>query len=276
MSDKPEFLIIPAAGLGTRMRSVGASRPKELLPVGPKPAIQYAVEEAISVGIQNIIIIINPKKEIIRRYFEDSGFGASLFPGACTEMERIRENCNFTFLYQRELSGEADAIGLTSGIIGKRSFAVIYPDNIYLPAPGALRILVPVYEELKTDVVALTSVASEEAQGLGNSGRVDLTQLQEDAYHITRIYPKGRDRFIPRHQNELRTCGISITGPHFFDCIEMARLSLKPGQELTDIMVRSLILEERQIVGYRLPGRLFDIGNPDGYRRCLEFIRQSY
>jgi UTP--glucose-1-phosphate uridylyltransferase len=61
------FLIIPAAGLGTRMRQVTPDLPKELLPVGHKPAIQYTVEEGFSANIKNIIIIISRQKEIIRQ-----------------------------------------------------------------------------------------------------------------------------------------------------------------------------------------------------------------
>ena len=53
----PKYLIIPAAGLGTRMKSVNPDIPKEMLPVGDKPAIQYAVEEGLSADIKNIIII---------------------------------------------------------------------------------------------------------------------------------------------------------------------------------------------------------------------------
>ena len=67
-SEEPEYLIIPAAGRGTRMIEINPDLPKEMLPIGNKPAIQYAVEEGITAGIRNIIIVINRHKEIIRRY----------------------------------------------------------------------------------------------------------------------------------------------------------------------------------------------------------------
>ena len=65
--DEPHYLVIPAAGIGKRMRSVNPHMLKELLPVGNKPAIQYAVEEGLSVGIKDIVIIISRQKEIIRK-----------------------------------------------------------------------------------------------------------------------------------------------------------------------------------------------------------------
>ncbi len=69
--DTPRYLIIPAAGLGTRMRTLSPDLPKELLSIGGKPAIQYAIEEGIAAGIEKIVIIISDQKEIIRQVFQD-------------------------------------------------------------------------------------------------------------------------------------------------------------------------------------------------------------
>ena len=63
--------VIPAAGLGTRMLPVSKTVPKELLPINNKPMIQYSVEEAVYSGIEEIIIVINREKEIIKDYFLD-------------------------------------------------------------------------------------------------------------------------------------------------------------------------------------------------------------
>ena len=83
------ILIIPAAGRGTRMKSVNPDIPKEMLPLGNRPAIQYAVEEGISAGIKDIVIIISSVKDIIREYFEDSKRRLSLFPEADSVVEEI-------------------------------------------------------------------------------------------------------------------------------------------------------------------------------------------
>jgi UTP--glucose-1-phosphate uridylyltransferase len=75
---KSQFIrkaIVPAAGLGTRLRPLTIAIPKELLPLGRKPVLQYVVEELISAGIEQILFVVSPAKELIRRYFEDgSGF----------------------------------------------------------------------------------------------------------------------------------------------------------------------------------------------------------
>ena len=106
MGEEPRFLVIPAAGLGTRMRSVELDIPKELLLLGNKPAVQYTVEEGLSAEIKKIIIIINKQKEIIRRYFEDRETSQKMYPAAADDLDEIRRECSFTFLYQKEPKGE--------------------------------------------------------------------------------------------------------------------------------------------------------------------------
>jgi UTP--glucose-1-phosphate uridylyltransferase len=274
MNEEPRYLVIPAAGLGTRMRAVNPDIPKEMLPVADKPAIQYAVEEGLSAGIKNIIIIINRNKEMLRQYFEERTVREKLYPRALEKMEEIQTQCKFTFLYQKELLGEADAISLSRDVVGGSPMAIIYPDNIYFPARGALNILKDVFVRLGNDVTALMNVTEENAIGISNSGRVDISPLERDIYQIKRFYAKGQGHFVPRFKGELRTCGITISGSHIFDYIEMARGFVKE-EEFTDVPLRKMMLKKRQHLGCRLPGKVFDIGNPKGYEFCLKSVGEN-
>jgi UTP--glucose-1-phosphate uridylyltransferase len=273
MKHKPAYLIIPAAGLGTRMRVVNPDIPKEMLPLGEKPAIQYAAAEGLSAGIKNIIIIINRNKEIIRQYFEERRFRERMFPRAAQEMDEINTFCSITFLYQKEPLGESDAIGLAEDIVGNCSLAILYPDNVYFPAPGALKILTSVFLEYKTDITALMEVTEENAPGISNSGRVDLTRLENGLFRLERFYPKGTGNFVPRFIRELRTCGIALSGYQIFEYIKRLKPTIRE-KEFTDAPVRKLMLEERGLLGYCLPGTVFDIGTPRGYEQCLTFIKK--
>ncbi len=162
VEDEPFYLIVPAAGLGKRMKLANPEMPKEMLPVGNKPAIQYTVEEGISAGIKNIVIIINRDKEMIRKYFAERKF------------EETDKEVSITFLYQKEPLGESDAISLAEDIVDGHASAIFYPDNIYFPAQGALKILKSVFKKYRTDVLGLMEITHENAIGIGNSGRVDL------------------------------------------------------------------------------------------------------
>lgn len=250
MGEQPRVLVIPAAGLGTRMRSVAAHLPKELLPVGSKPAIQYALEEGIDAGIEDFVVVISRKKEVLKERL--SGFAEFI-----------------TFVYQNEPSGESDAIGLAEPIVGNHPLAVIYPDNLYLPAPGALRPLVNAFKQHNTDLVALSAVGEANAPGVGNAGRVDVARRSDGLYRLMRFLPKGPGRFKPRFKKELRSCGIMVCGAHLFEAIRRTRGTVTEG-EFTDEPVRRLLLKERGLLGLKLPGQVFDIGNPEGYARCRQ------
>ena len=253
MAEAPRFLVIPAAGLGTRMKSLNPSLPKEMLPIGDKPAIQYTVEEGIDAGIEQIVVIISRGKEIIRQH--------------CSRLP-----CSVTFIYQEEPRGEADAMALAEDVTGEQPLAIFYPDNLYLPAPGALKQLVQVYCRHQQDVVALSAVTGHDAGGIGNSGRVEISHLDKRLYRIERFHPKGRGRFPLRFEGEPRACGIMIAGPHLFHAIRCARERWHSA-ELADEPVRRLLLEERGVLGLRLPGNVYDVGNPAGYRLCVAQLR---
>ena len=244
------------------MKEVNPDLPKELLPVGGKPAIQYAVDEGIAAGIKNIIIVINRHKELIRDYI------ANQYRDAL----KVSGSISFTFIYQKEPLGESDAIAYAQDIVGNNAIAVIYPDNVYLPAPGALKTLVPVYNKYKKDVVALSQVSPEIARTISNAGRVDISPMNNGLFNISKFIPKGDGHFIPRFKNELRACGMYISGAHVFDHIEMMRNTISKG-EFTDYPVRTSILKERGMIGCPLDGTVFDIGNPNGYDLCLQYLK---
>jgi len=248
-------LIIPAAGLGTRMQPVSRTLPKEMLPLGGRPAIYYALQEGLAAAVSHFVIIVSPGKEAVREYCEQ-------------ELERAAaagHAMRVTFLYQKEPRGEMDAISLARETVAGCPVAVIYPDNIHVPAPGALPLLLPLFVRMGLDLVGLAAVT--EGAAMSDAGRVDTLSLATTCCHIRRFLPKGPGRFKPRFPGELRATGISVFGPHLFSFIERAREQVATG-EFIDLPVHNLIVRERGMLGCRLPGTVFDIGNPEGYEQC--------
>lgn len=270
---KVRHLVIPAAGLGTRMKPVNPELPKELLPVGGKPAIQYAVEEGLSAGMNNIAIIINKDKELIRRYFEDKTTRKRFYPEQDENTERMLASSIIKFIYQEKPLGEADAIGLTGTFVGGNPVALIYPDNIYMPSPGALAELEKVFMRFGKDTLALTEISEENSAATGNAGRVDLDYIEPGIFSIRQFHNKGSGHFVPRFRGELKACGIHISGAHIFGYIERSR-SLIKNEEFTDWHFRNLIHKEKGLLGCHLKGSVFDIGNPKGYEFCMNKIAE--
>ena len=127
--------VIPVAGLGTRLLPATKSQPKEMLPVGRKPAVQYVVEEMVEAGITQILLITGRQKSSIEDHFDRE-----------TELERrlvrtgaydLAEELNFfeediALFYTRQSvqSGPADAIRLAADFVGDEPFLVAYGDTI--------------------------------------------------------------------------------------------------------------------------------------------------
>ena len=147
-----------------------------------------------------------------------------------------------------------------------------YPDNFYFPGPGILSQMSKIFSQKDLDIIALSKVNKVNSHAFGNSGRVDLSRIDKDLYSIAKFYDKSPGSFVPRWDNELRTCGISINGPHLFDYIKRARPK-DLQNEFTDGPVWSLILQERTILGLKLSGNIYDIGFPLGYEFCCNQIR---
>jgi UTP--glucose-1-phosphate uridylyltransferase len=250
--NRPRFLVIPAAGKGTRMKPVDPHLPKELLPIGSKAAIRYALEEGLDAGIEHFVIILSREKETIRSHLSNSALA-------------------ITYLYQERPLGESDAIALAEPVVGNHPLAIIYPDNLYLPAPGALKLLTETFLQHALDVIGLSPVTLENASKISNSGRVDLSQKTGNLYRIKRFVPKGPGHFKPRFTLELRACGMMVSGAHIFEAIGRMRPTVQHG-EFTDEPVKNLLLKEKGLLGYRLPGTVFDIGNPDGYAVCVQHL----
>ena len=108
MNRRIHKVVIPAAGLGKRLRPATHSQPKEMLPVGRKPTIQYVVEEAVKSGIEDIIIVIGSHKRAIEDHFDypyelerrllDAGKNEQ-----ADEVRKIAEMANFVFIHTEGL-----------------------------------------------------------------------------------------------------------------------------------------------------------------------------
>lgn len=110
--------VIPCAGLGTRLRPLSLVVPKELLPWGRRPLIEWMWEEMKSAGIRKFVIVLRPGKEILRRHLEAAGLKA-------------------IYVEQKEPSGLADALRTARSVV-KEPFVMGLPDQQHLTATAQL------------------------------------------------------------------------------------------------------------------------------------------
>jgi len=250
--------LIPAAGHGTRFLPVTRVVPKEMLPVGAKPAIHLIVEEALQAGAEEVVVIISPEKEIIRRYFEGDPALAA----------KIR------WAFQTEQKGLGHAVLQAAPVLSeeKEPVLVLLGDALVAGEPPSAAMAAISREHGGASVVGLEEVPLERVSRYGIvkgepvAGTANVQQQAE-----TRVY-KLSD-LVEKPSPEVAPSRLAIAGRYLLDPAVFGFLATQtPGVggeiQLTDA-IRRLLLSGRPVFGYRYPGCRHDIGNPAGYLKAL-------
>jgi UTP--glucose-1-phosphate uridylyltransferase len=256
--------VFPCAGLGTRFLPATKSIPKEMLPLVDKPVIQYGVEEAISSGLEKIIIISSTGKDAIYDHFDRSAeLEESLEQrGKKDLLEELMTVSNLTDVIgvrQKKALGLGHAIGTARHIIGDEYFGVVLPDDVILSDPPCLAQMAEVYRQTGRPVIALMEVAPEETSRYGMAaGR----QVAERTFRLEDMVEKPQSN----PPSNLAIIGRYILPPEIFEAID----STTPGSggeiQLTDAL-RSL-MASGEVFGYVFRGKRYDAGEKLGYLKA--------
>lgn len=244
--------VIPAAGRGTRMAPISEVVPKELLPLGTRPMIQFAVDEAREAQIEQIAVVINGEKALIREYFEK------------LKKDRAYRNVEFSYFYQERARGLADAIDQCREFVEGEPFAVLLPDNVIFSPDYRFSMMVELYREEGRDVVGIIELGPEQSGLYGDTGRIDYDWLRPGVLEIRKLYNKGKGTIhVPSGAKAYRTCGRYVCHEDVFKFMDLIRPQVSG--EFDEVPVYQEIIRRRGAVGHLIPGLLFDTGNPNGY-----------
>ena len=255
--------IFPAAGLGTRFLPATKASPKEMMPIVDKPLIQYAVEEAISCGIEEFIIITGKHKRAIEDHF-DSAYELEeklRTAGKKKLLEEINKlsHINFAYIRQRVALGLGHAILCAQPFVQEEPFAVILSDDVIDPDYFLLKEMIRVYDELKCPVIALEEVPQSE---VSRYGVIDGMQ-DGDVYRIKNLVEKPKPESAP---SNLAIIGRYILTPDVFDLLGKQRPGAGGEIQLTDALRE--LLNRRVIYGYLTKGTRYDAGDKLGYLKA--------
>ena len=238
--------VIPAAGLGMRFLPTTKAQPKEMLPVVDKPVIQYVVEEAISSGIKDILIITGKGKRAIEDHFGKSEMKNEFLD----EIDEMMSNVNLFYTRQRDPRGLGDAVFHAKSFVGEEAFALLLGDTITIPE--CTKELIKKYEEFKTSIIAVEEVPREK---ISSYGIIKGKKVEGNIHLVEDLVEKPSPEEAPSNMGIL---GRYILTPTIFNAIE--RTSPGKGNEiqLTDSLRN---LEKEKIYAYVYKGRRYDIGN---------------
>ncbi len=235
--------------------------PKEMLSIGGKPMIFYAIQEAALSGLEELYIVINERKAALRKYLESADLARAI--GSSLPC--------LTFIDQPLLLGSGEAIFRARKLIGEEPFALMMPDFVLFGDTPALKQLIPLYERFDSDVVGLIEVKGKEAAGFGNVGIVQGREQEPRVVAIQGVSGKTPNPLSLRENEQvLKSCPRWILGPHFFAYLERT----KGEGEWDDTPALQMLCAERKVLGKILEGRGFDVGNLVGYEAAQAFAQE--
>ncbi|MBE6798510.1 MAG: UTP--glucose-1-phosphate uridylyltransferase GalU [Ruminococcaceae bacterium] len=254
--------IIPAAGLGTRVLPASKAVPKEMLPIVDKPAIQYIVEEAVSAGITDILIITNRGKSVIEDHFDHS-FELEHILNArgnrdevLSELKSVAHMANIYFIRQKEAKGLGHAVLCAKSFVKDEPFAVLYGDDVIVNKEPVIGQLIDAYKAYGKTTVGIKEVSKEQ---ILKYSTMKLEPLKDNLYNITDMIEKPKPCEIFSLYSILGRC---ILTPEIFDVLEKIPYGAGGELQLTDAM-KQIALKEG-VVGVDFVGNRFDMGNKFG------------
>ncbi|HYW80182.1 MAG TPA: UTP--glucose-1-phosphate uridylyltransferase [Thermoguttaceae bacterium] len=276
-----DLAVVPVAGRGTRLLPLTKSQPKEMVPMGRKPVVQYVVEELARCGIGRLLFVTGPGKAAIENHFDiDAELIANLRETGKEELlEELafeREDLEYFYTRQRRQLGLGHAVLCARPVVGDQSFVVALGDSVLgvHAQSEVVRTMIERFEASRAAaVIALQEVPREEvvsygiAKPRGEAGRAP--ELGE-VFELDDLIEKPE---VDEAPSNLAVAARYVFSPAIFDCLEKTRPGKGGEIQLTDA-IRMLIREGRTVLGVRLTAeeRRFDIGNFDSYYSAfLEF-----
>lgn len=254
--------VIPAAGLGTRILPASKACPKEMLPIVDKPAIQYIVEEAVSAGITDILIITNRGKGVIEDHFDhayelEDTLRKRGKESIADEVARSANLANIFYIRQKETKGLGHAVLCAKEFIGDEPFAVLYGDDVIIGEDPAIGQLMRAYEKYSKSVVGIKEVSEEAIKKYSSlkvkpcEGRIfevsDMIEKPDSPEKVFSLYS---------------ILGRCVLTPDIFGILEHTEPGVGGELQLTDAM--KTLSKRDGMMGVDFTGKRYDMGNKFG------------
>ncbi|MBW8797385.1 MAG: UTP--glucose-1-phosphate uridylyltransferase [Streptomyces sp.] len=262
--------VIPAAGLGTRFLPATKAVPKEMLPVVDRPAIQYVVEEAVSAGLSEILMVTGRNKRPLEDHFDRSFEleNALQEKGDVAKLSRLESPssvANIHYLRQGDPRGLGHAVLRAASYVGDDPFAVLLGDDLIDARDDLLTRMTEVHERHGGNVLGLMKVGPDQISRYGCAA-VTATE-EDDVLRVTGLVEKPSPALAP---SNFAVLGRYVLAPDVFAVLRRT----KPGRggeiQLTDALGEMCENGTTGPVhGVVFSGRRYDTGDPGDYLRAV-------
>ena len=244
--------IIPAAGLGTRFLPLTRAVPKEMLPIGSKPALQVIIDEALEAGCDEVLVIISHAKELVRKYFSEDPQYAN----------RIR------WVYQEEQHGLGHAVLQAAEDFRRETedgtVLILLGDAVISGCSAAKEMVALSKANGCASVIGCERVPPEKVSRYGI--------LKVEGGKVVDLVEKPSVEDAP---SDLAIAGRYLLDGKIFDFLKTQTPGKGGEIQLTDSIRRMVGEAGVVLVPYVYPGKRHDIGNPQGYFETLRTFAEG-
>ena len=269
--------VFPVAGLGTRFLPATKASPKEMLPIVDKPLIQYAVEEAASAGITEMIFITGRSKRAIEDHF-DKAYELEAELEAKGKQELLQlvrsvapSSINCIYIRQPEALGLGHAVLCARPAVGDEPFAVVLADDLMDSADPHRSVIGQMVDEYRAHRASIVAVEDVPFDQTNKYGIVQSSPWGSRTERMTGIVEKPA---IDQAPSTLAVVGRYLLTPRIFDILA----SQAPGKggeiQLTDAIEK--LLADEPVLAYRFQGTRFDCGSKQGYLQATVTLAKRH
>ena len=262
MSFKPiRKAVFPVAGLGTRFLPATKSMPKEMLTVVDKPLIQYAVEEALEAGCEQIIFVTGRGKAALEDHFDISYELESTMRERGKSLDVIEgirmQPGSPVYIRQQEPLGLGHAVWCAREIVGDEPFAVLLPDELMVGTPNFLKQMVDAYEQVGGNVIGALEVPEAETSKYG------IITPGERNGRLTEVKSLVEKPAAGTAPSNLMIPGRYILQPEVMRILDNPVKGAGGEIQLTDAMAQ--LIGKQPFHGYTFDGERHDCGDKAGF-----------
>lgn len=256
--------VIPVAGFATRFLPACKSLPKCMLTILDKPIIQYLVDEAVESGIEEILLVVGRKKEVVQDYFSDDKElkdflierGKESF---IPQVTNLSGKAKLNFIEEEGgAKGLGHAIYMAKDFVGNEPFAIMYGDVIMQGNKPCLKEIIEQHEKLGASVIGVEKVEWKDVPKYGN---VSGEAITDRLYKVEKMQEKPK---IEETKSNLAISDRHVLMPDLFDFLEKT----KPGKggeiQVTDAY-NSMVNTKEGVYAYNYEATRFDSGDKLGF-----------
>lgn len=281
MHKKIEKVVIPVAGFGTRMLPATKAIPKEMLPVVDKPIIQYVVEECVSAGIREIVLITHPSKQSIENHFDTSYELERTLAGKNKDdlLDEVTSVCPEGVTVMQTRQGEPKGLGhailCARPLIGDAPFAIVLPDVLIdcFQADQKLDNLCAMVKRFHSSGVSQIMVEPVPQKDVSNYGIVDCSGVSLTPGEVAPISAMVEKPSVETAPSNLAIVGRYVLTENIWPLLAKTRPGAGGEIQLTDAM--DALLTQELIEAFCMTGKSHDCGNKLGYMQAnVEYALQ--